>query len=405
MLLSTRICTVNKVTGVGKRKVAQEWLTRFALVAVGIAVAIGIVRLIAPFVIRHGNERYANLNLGEVEYTIGAGDLFLVQPDSIAPPQKPYEVLSRHWLGWDEDGFRVPAIPADSYSIIALGDSYTEATNVAFPWTDMLARELNTPVRNLGFRGYGPQEEALVFEQYGAAENPGIVIIGFFGGNDISNAGSFDGREDNFSVPSLVQDLAINFDISGEPWQSDAAQFQYPILLQLNETTQVPIAFFNSYTSWLNITVNHLRQSKNLEDTIASWRDIQSAANPDTCIVLAFLPSKEQIYLPYVVPDQQNNIVGGMVQRGIDEPGDTLSKYDIHPTWDELMGRLNNLRTVIGESAIATGLRFVDLSPAFDAAATNGELLYYTYDTHWNQAGHDLAGEVIAEFLQNGGCE
>jgi hypothetical protein len=390
---------------VGKRKAAQEWLTRFALIAIGIIVAIGIIRLVAPLVIRQGNARYANVNLGEVEYTVGAGDIFLVQPDTIVPPENPYDVLSRHWLGWDEDGFRVPAYQAATYSIVALGDSYTEATNVGLPWPDVLARELNTPVRNLGFRGYGPQEEALVFEQYGVAENPEIIIIGFFGGNDISNAGSFEGREDSFIVPSLMQDLVISFDLSGETWQSDATQFQYPVMLQLNDTTQVPIAFFNSYTSWLNITADDLRQSKNMEETIESWRAIQAAANPNACIILAFLPSKEQVYLPYVVLDQQSNIVGGMVQRSINEPGETLSKENTHPTWDELMGRVDNTRLVIGEAAIATGLRFVDLSPAFDAAAVNGELLYYTYDTHWNQAGHDLAGEVLADFLQDGGCE
>lgn len=405
MLLSRAILYLFEVDFLGKRKAAQEWLTRIALIIVGVVVAFAIIRLVAPFVIREGNARYANMNLGEVEYTVGAGDLFLVQPDSIAPPENPYEVLSRHQLGWDEDGFRVPAMPADAYSIVALGDSYTEATNVALPWSDVLARELNTPVRNLGFRGYGPQEEALVFEQYGAVENPEIVVIGFFGGNDISNAGSFEGREDSFSVPSLVQDLVVSFDISGEPWQSDAATFQYPVMLRLNETRQVPMAFFNSYTSWLNITADDLRQSKNLEETIESWRAMQAAASPATCIVLAFLPSKEQIYLPYVVPEQQNNIVGGMVQRSIHEPGETISKEDIQPTWDDLMGRLNNLRTVMGEAATATGLRFVDLSPAFDAAAANGKILYYTYDTHWNQRGHDLAGQVIGEFLRNGGCE
>ncbi|MDQ7035589.1 MAG: hypothetical protein Q9P01_12360 [Anaerolineae bacterium] len=56
-------------------------------------------------------------------------------------------------------------------------------------------------MRNLGFRGYGPQEEAIVFEEYGLAESPEVVVIGFFGGNDISNAGPFEGRADSFTLP------------------------------------------------------------------------------------------------------------------------------------------------------------------------------------------------------------
>lgn len=389
----------------GRCKVTSEWMTRFALVVVGVSLAVGIITLIAPFVIRQGNSRYANVNLGEVEYSVGTGDLFLVQAGSIAAPDNPYEVLSRHELGWDTDGFRIPARRADTYSIIALGDSYTEATNVALPWPDILADELDTPVRNLGFRGYGPQEETIVFEEYGLAENPEIVVIGFFGGNDVSNAGSFEGRADSFSLPALIEDLSMRFDTSGRLWESDNTEFQYPVMLQLNEATQVPMAFFNSYTSWLNITADDLRQSKNLEEIVASWRDIQAIANPETCIILAFFPSKAQIYLPFIVAEQQNNIVGGMIQRRIDEAGQTIFSDDIHPTWDELMSRRGNMRTVIGEAAIANDLRFIDVSMTFTSAAANGDVLYYTYDTHLNQAGHDLAGAVIGDFLQDGGCD
>ena len=51
----------------GKRKVAQEWLTRFVLIIAGITMAAGIVVLVAPYIVREGNTRYANVNLGEVE--------------------------------------------------------------------------------------------------------------------------------------------------------------------------------------------------------------------------------------------------------------------------------------------------------------------------------------------------
>ncbi|MDQ7035588.1 MAG: hypothetical protein Q9P01_12355 [Anaerolineae bacterium] len=203
----------------------------------------------------------------------------------------------------------------------------------------------------------------------------------------------------------MIEDLSIRFDTSGRLWESDNSEFQYPVMLQLTASTQVPMAFFNSYTSWLNVTADDLRQSKNLEEIVASWRAIQAVANPETCIILAFFPSKAQIYLPFIVAEQRNNIVGGMIQRRINEPGQTIFSDDIHPTWDELMSRRDNMRMVIGEAALANELHFVDVSAAFEAAAANGEVLYYTYDTHWNQAGHDLAGAVIGDFLQSGACD
>jgi hypothetical protein len=203
----------------------------------------------------------------------------------------------------------------------------------------------------------------------------------------------------------LIDDLTIRFDASGKPWESDNTEFQYPVTLQLNETTQVPMAFFNSYVSWLNITMDDLRQSHNMAEIIQTWRDMIAMTDPDTCLVLAFLPSKAQIYLPFMIPEHHSLITGGMIQRRINKPGDTIFQEDIHPTWDELIGRRDNVRTVIGEAALAEGLRLIDLSPAFEAAARDGQVLYYTYDTHWNQAGHDLAGKVIADFLRDGGCD
>jgi hypothetical protein len=35
------------------------------------------------------------------------------------------------------------------------------------------------------------------------------------------------------------------------------------------------------------------------------------------------------------------------------------------------------------------------------AHVNQGELLYYPYDSHWNQAGHDLAAQTIAETMQS----
>jgi hypothetical protein len=96
------------------------------------------------------------------------GDIFVTRPGIIAPPANPYDVLSEHPLVWDADGFRVPVGPSDHYEIIALGDSYTEAANVAQPWPDVLALKSGRAVRNMGFRGYGPVEEARVLKDYGA---------------------------------------------------------------------------------------------------------------------------------------------------------------------------------------------------------------------------------------------
>jgi alginate O-acetyltransferase complex protein AlgJ len=44
----------------------------------------------------------------------------------------------------------------------------------------------------------------------------------------------------------------------------------------------------------------------------------------------------------------------------------------------------------------AAGLNIVNLLPAFQSAAQNGELLFWRDDTHWNPRGVRLAVEMVA---------
>jgi hypothetical protein len=142
-----------------------------------------------------------------------------------------------------------------------------------------------------------------------------------------------------------------------------------------------------------------------MEQIRQSWQQMQAAVPDDTCLVIAFFPSKPQIYLPYLEPGDYGNIVDGQVRRAIFEPGQRIFKDNsLTLTYEDLISRLDNTRTVLRDEAEALGIPFVDLSPTFEEAAANGELLYYRYDTHWNQAGHDLAGAVIADFLADEPC-
>ncbi len=47
------------------------------------------------------------------------------------------------------------------------------------------------------------------------------------------------------------------------------------------------------------------------------------------------------------------------------------------------------------------GLHFIDLVPVFEAAVESGSPSYYTYDSHWNERGHRIAGEAVAEYIRD----
>ncbi len=372
-------------------------LAVLALVAVGIVFAGGIA--LGAFAL------FPQLRPGMIRYTVGMGDLFVFQRGSIAPPENPYEILSLHTLNWDADGFRIPAQPADHYAVLALGDSYTEGANVALPWPDVLAQISGRTVRNLGFRGYGPVEEALVMEMFGKDAGADYAILAHFAGNDFSDAvqsqniTSIDPAEERQKVIEEAH-------VEEGAWESDSeGPFKYPMQVKLRLNEIHDIVFFEPFFWWLNIDRDVFERSSNYQVIERSWLQAAEAAG-DTCLIIAYFPSKEQIYIPFLVEEDQPRLVeSGFVVTA--KPGEPFYLDEDLPigTYDEVVARLDNQRDALADLAERLDLPFVDLTPAFKAQAMLGDMLYYMYDSHWNQAGQDLAGRVIADFLAQNPCQ
>src|SRR5262245_20370005 len=92
-------------------------------------------------------------------------------------------------------GFRNSPPWPDSADIVVLGDSVTFGYGVTEDeaWPAVLARSLGTTRHvNLGLIGAGPQQYLRVYETFGVPLQPKLVIVGFFAGNDFSNAETFD---------------------------------------------------------------------------------------------------------------------------------------------------------------------------------------------------------------------
>lgn len=374
-------------------------MSRIALMMMGVAFAVilveGAFRLFPS--LRPGG-RVHSVNMGLIRFTAGMGDIFYARPGVVAPPADPYKVLSEHSLAWDADGFRVPARPSDRYEILALGDSYTEAANVARPWPDVLAAKSGRAVRNMGFRGYGPLEEALVLKEYGAKSGARVVIVGYFEGNDLNDV--VFSSDDPFVLPSIARQAIPPYDPNNPIWKSDnSGPFQYPLKITINNATH-QMAFLDDYLSWLNGDLWDFTHSYNLAALGNVWDDMAKSV-PNSCLVIAYFPNAPHIYAPYVVSEDRDRLMATLAEMKLVEDGARLGSVKATPalTFADVMRRLDNQRDAVASLAAKKGLPFIDLVPAFQAAAARGEILYYAYDTHWNQAGHDLAGQVIADYL------
>lgn len=352
------------------------------------------------------------LHTSEVKFTVGIGDIFIHSRGKVAPPADPYEVLSEHQITWGNDGFRVPAVPADNYDILALGDSYTESANVALPWPDVLAAQTGIPVRNLGFRGYGQVEENHVLRNYGLKGKhlPKVVIIGYFEGNDLNNLVSA-GQPGSFVLPDVARLQFEPFNPDNPIWKSETTgSFQYPVTMELNGA-QHPIVFLDGYITALNAERATFDQSKNLvllRESLQETQFLLNAAvdngNPP-CLLFAYFPDKSHIYLPYVVPADRDRMMSTVYQSILapDDPILLVDEKTPTSTFETVIKRLDNQRDAVKTVVEEMKIPFLDLTPAFQDAAKQGQLLYYAYDTHWNQAGHDLTGKIIADYLISGG--
>jgi hypothetical protein len=372
-----------------------RWLVSLALAGGGIGIA-GL--LILAFLIA-----FPQYRPGYSVFTVSMGDILIEQGKWIKPIPNPNDILAAYWIAWDDDGFRISERQAAQYPIIALGDSYTEAPNVARPWTDVLAAAAEQPVRNLAYRGFGPSEYLRVIQRFtdgGMQDGSEALIVGFFEGNDLSNA--VNSREKPGEMPWEV-DLNRRKLIKTDLTQVTEREDRYPMRGAINDALEFDLVFYENYLWALNGSTRDYRESLNMRYTMEDFAGIR-AVMPEACIVVTYFPTKAHIYLPYLQPEYQP-ILLQKAQGNQAAPGEKLQLVPAsETTFDDLLNRLPNMRDVVQEQMEAAGFIFFDLTPVFEAAAARGEILYYTYDTHWNQQGHDLAGDAIARFMATDPC-
>lgn len=328
------------------------------------------------------------------------GDIFSALPGQVRPPadDTPYTNFT---IAWDADSFRKPAQEYPTHPIAIFGDSFTEGYAVAVPYAERLASLLDTGVQNYGYRAYGPQEVAQVAQEFAGKEPREWLIWGYFSGNDMGDAM----RTPRYALTDplglwrgfLARHLPPAPPVAAE---NDTQHYNQPLPVIIG-ANYYEMAFVGYYGAWqqLDASVSASPAYQRVAETLDA---VRAAADPKTCLALLFIPPKEVIYSRYIYPTERVYIYANNT-RVTYEDGD-LSIVPAPVTLEEEDAHLQAMyahRDLLREMAGTAGWLFIDMTPVLEQAAAEGALLYYPYDTHWMQAGHDLTAETLAVTLRD----
>jgi hypothetical protein len=334
------------------------------------------------------------------------GDLFYHMRGSIIPISPDHDkVIARIHMITDAHGFRNSPPEKATYRVVALGDSFTRASGSAFSWTQKLAESMGSDVLNLADVGFGPQDELKVLQQYGVKKQPQWVITAYFEGNDLYDAAAYEQATPfillRFGRYIVDRSLEAWHETSQDGTQAKAAlNFRYPIPLTINDN-ELEMAFFSYYISWLSADREAIKLSKNYHLTTETMLQMQELSKTSNAhFLLVYVPSKEHVYLPYLKnADILERVCTDVPRIGMDQEG-YLQFMKERATPELTRQHMNDQAMLLADFAVEHHLFFLDLTKAFQEKAGAGAELYYPFDTHWNQIGHNLAAETIYKYIQ-----
>ena len=399
-------------------------LGNVALIMLGVGIALGLMELslrinpnlVPPEVRVDPPVRRVKAFVDEsYNIKLSDGDLFYWMRGMVAPlPPEKDKVVAQVHLTTDADGFRNPLPEKSTYDIVALGDSFTFAGNVVTPWPQKLAELTRINVLNLGEAGAGPQQELEVLRQHGLKKRPQWVIMAYFEGNDLYDAAAYE-QANPFIIARVGKHILtrrpemwnerMSGNVNPEVGEGDVSSpqtgsgYQYPITVTI-EDSNLEMAFFSYYITWLSAPRETIEASHNfrlVKETILQVRELSEAAGAR--FLLVYVPSKLHVYLQYLKDAEAlARVFTNVPALELDEAG-FLQLANQTATAELTRQHMDDQADALADFAAEQNIIFLNLTPYFQAEAGAGAEFYHPFDTHWNQRGHNLAAEGIANYI------
>jgi len=271
--------------------------------------------------------------------------------------------------------------------IVALGDSFTFGYGVEDDqsWPAILARTLApNRVINLGLIGAGTNQYLRVYETFGVRLHPKLTLIGAFMENDFWDAEMFDlwlksgagGDEMYWKVRGQFEfELSWRHPVTDLKGALKLHSYLFNLVKSARDSwaSGKPVFYSCSHGGRVRLVLSDLENAaarsrpgrsdfQLVLDALVRIHEL--AKREQSQMLVLFLPSKEEVYLPLL---------------GSDVP-------DLTSSLDRALEK--------------EGIEYLDLAPALRQRAAAGECLYFGTDGHPNAGGHAAMAEIIAAHIK-----
>lgn len=367
----------------------------------GLLVLEGILRANTSLLLR-GMEVPAPVDtpLTVYEYDVFAsdGDLFYWHPGLIRSiPDDENKIEAHVRFETDEFGFpNATPLPA-KVDVVVLGRSFSFGAQVHEPWPVQLSSANNLQVLNLSEPRSGIYTKVSYLERFGWLRKPKWVVLQVLPSWDILGFTSL--------PTSVIQQLP--FPLIRSFWKQSGMNIEgqsnpiYPIKVDVSERSE-SLVFFSYYLSALTVGQAKIEASQQWAAYATQVLSLQTEAQTHSaCVVLLYVPTKEEIYFPLAThPAQLEPILPLVIPWLLDEKDQAIESVSI----PEMQANAHSARDVIRDFAVQNHFPFVDPTAKLEEAAMNGASPYLRYDTHWSDVGHSIIAKLVAETLQQTPC-
>ena len=297
--------------------------------------------------------------------------------------------ITTNHLGYRDEEFSPEKLPG-RFRILALGDSFTFGFGVeneeAYP--EVLERLLNERVGtgslryeviNAGFAsGYAPDTALAYFRHQGFALKPDLVLLGYFGGNDLSDLSYTQWAEvDQQGLPLRITTKVTYVDSLGRLRTASWLGMWGSAPVGRSALQRVKV-LARDHSQFLNFVVQQYRL----------WM-ISRGRTLD----LDHFPSTGEEHLRAAVAKLDRTLTG--LKMAVEKCGSHLLIVDI--PWRERVsaGESSDSEALIQAWAAQHHVPLVDLARSLKGS----DDLYFRVDSHWNARGHAAAAQAILTYL------